>query len=118
MFVDDASSLSDDVFSYDKASERTLKRGYPYSKDPYEYVETATKPRQSRRDSQERFSPLSLTKDVDIGNRQSSDQHLSLRNPRKLKPRRSIKEILERMSRRKDLKRNRQAYENEEFYGL
>ena len=117
MYVDDdVSSLSDDVFSYGKASERTLKRGYPYSKDPYEYVETAPKPRQM--DPREWFSRKSPAKDVDIENGQMRNQNLSLRNHGRNKPRRNMSEIFKRMSRRKDLKRDREAFENEEFYGL
>ena len=120
IYIEDGGTLSEDVLSLGKVSERTLKRGYPYSQDPYEYVETAMKPRQSTRMSHERISrmtsPESRRLEPQIGVR--AYEKVPGRSLGRSKSRRSIGEILARMSRRKELKRNREAFEDEEFYAL
>ena len=120
LYIDDSSSGNDDHFSYEKAKERTLKRDYSHSRDPYEYVDTVTRPRRSVRKSLERNSrKATVTKSLGLENKQMTNEKLIFKKQRgKNKSERNIGEIFRRMSRRNELKRSREAFENEEFYKL
>ena len=112
-------AFSEDALSQSKASERTLKRGYPYSGDIYDYVETARRSRPTTDKPQEKIDRgLSPTRSLEIRSGQRASHRRSDRTLGRSKSRRSMGEILARMSRRRDLKRNREAFENDLFYDL
>ena len=120
LYIDDSSSAYDDNFSYDTAKEWTLKRDYSYSRDPYEYLETVAKPKQGARKFLERNSrKATLTKSLGLEHKQMTNEKVVFKKQRgKNKSERNIGEILRRMSRRKELKRTREAFEDEELYKL
>ena len=116
LYLDD--TISDDVFSHGKASERTSVRGYPYLRGHFEYEEAATKRRKSAMDTRERSPRKPPAKSSDRDKGQINNKNMSVRTLEKNKSRRSICDILERMSRRRELKREREAFESEEFYAI
>ena len=118
----DNAALSDIAESTGNVSERPLSIGYPYSKDLYEYVQTVVRPREVDKIRQER--PLKDSVDTSFEDSRSANQIQkkvaagSRSGLTRQKSRRSINEILSRMARRRQLKKHRRAFQDNEFHEL
>ena len=121
IYIDDTIIGSDDIRSRERTPTRSLKRGYPYSKDIYEYVDTVVKPRRlenyrtSRRSNDKSGQSV---RDRGQGREIIVDKMGSNKALHRRKSRKNINEILARMARRKELKRSREVYEENELFKL
>eukprot|EP00795_Rhopilema_esculentum_P015509 gene15509-6772_t len=115
-------ALSDIAESTGNVSERPLSIGYPYSKDLYEYVQTVVRPREVDKIRKDR--PLTDSVDISFEDSRSANQIQkkvvagSQNGLTRQKSRRSINEILSRMTRRRQLKKHRRAFQDNEFHEL